>query len=169
MILSFGGIPLLYYGDEIGVLNDYSCEQDEHKRYDSRWIHRPNIDWDKAELRKQPGSVEYRIFTALKKMITVRKEIPAFADFNSRELLDVNNPHLLAFSHVDHQHASPKVLVIGNFDGAPQHLDLKMLRQMGFLQLDGARDLCSGESPPTFNDQLVIPAYGFYWLVDTHS
>jgi len=169
MILSFGGIPLLYYGDEIGTLNDYSYQEDEDEIHDSRWIHRPTIDWDKAELRKQPGSVEYRIFTSLKKMIAVRKEIPAFADFNSRELLDVDNPHLFAFSQFDHQHASSKVLVIGNFDGIPQHLDLKKLRQMGFFKLDGARDLYSGENPPIFNDQLAIPAYGFYWLTDTHA
>ena len=166
MILSFGGIPLLYYGDEIGTLNDYSYLQDEQKSNDSRWIHRPGIDWNKAELRNQPGSVEHRIFTALKKMIAVRKEVSAFADYNSRNLLNVGNPHLLVYSHFDYQNASLKVLVIGNFDSAPQHIDLNLLRQMGFFQLDSARDICTGESPPIFNDQLAIPAYGFYWLTE---
>ncbi|MCF7821123.1 MAG: alpha-amylase [Mariprofundaceae bacterium] len=166
MILSFGGIPLLYYGDEIGTLNDYSYRNDENKCNDSRWVHRPTIDWDKAELRNQPGSVEYRIFSALKKMIAVRKEVPAFADFNSRELLDVGNPHLLVYSHFDYNHTSSRVLVVGNFDGSPQHLDLELLRRMGLFQHSGARDLCTGESPAIFNDQLAIPAYGFYWLAE---
>jgi len=164
MILSFGGIPLLYYGDEIGTLNNYSYQDDDSKQQDSRWIHRPAIDWEKAELRNQPGSVEYRIFTGLKKMIAVRKEIPAFADFNGRELLEVENPHLLAYAHFDYQHASSRVLVIGNFDSNPQHLELEQLRRMGFLQLDSVRNLYTGERPLIFNDQLVIPAYGFYWL-----
>ncbi len=164
MILSFGGIPLLYYGDEIGTLNDYDYLKDEHKRHDSRWVHRPRIDWQKAALRNTPGSVEHRIFTALKKMIAVRKEIPAFADFNSRELLDVDNPHLLAYSHFDHGNTSSRVLVIGNFDAAPQHLDLDVLQKLGFFTLGNVRDLSTGESPPIFNNQLAIPAYGFYWL-----
>ena len=166
MILSFGGLPLLYYGDEIGTLNNYGYQEDDQKHQDSRWIHRPSIDWDKAELRNQPGSIEYRIFTGLKKLIAVRKEIAAFADFNSRELLDVNNPHLLAYAHFDHRNMSSRVLVVGNFDAVPQHLDLEMLRKMGFFKLGNIKDLCTGESPPTFNDQLAIPAYGFYWLTE---
>jgi len=164
MILSFGGIPLLYYGDEIGTLNSYDYLEDENKRLDSRWIHRPVIDWQKAELRNSPGSVEHRIFTALKRMIAVRKEIPSFADFNSRELLDVDNPHLLAFSHFDHGNTSSRVLVIGNFDSTPQHLDLELLQKLGFFKLGSVRDLSTGEGPPIFNNQLAIPAYGFYWL-----
>jgi len=164
MILSFGGIPLLYYGDGIGALNDYSYQQDESKQHDSRWVHRPAIDWEKAELRKQPGSIEHRIFNGLKKLISVRKEISAFADFNSRELLDVDNPHLLAYAHFDHENASSKVLVIGNFGDSPQRLELNLLRKMGFFKLDSVRDLCTGETPLMFNDQLAIPAYGFYWI-----
>lgn len=164
MILSFGGIPLFYYGDEIGTLNDYDYRQDENKLHDSRWIHRPAIDWEKAELRNQPGSVEYRIFTGLKKLIAVRKEISAFADFNSRELLDLDNPHLLAYAHFDHLNTSSQVLVVGNFDAVPQHLDLEKLRRMGYFTLGGIRNLCTGESPAIFNDQLAIPGYGFYWL-----
>ena len=49
MIFSFGGIPLIYYGDEIGTLNDYSYMGHLSKANDSRWAHRPNIDWQKAE------------------------------------------------------------------------------------------------------------------------
>ena len=164
MILSFGGLPLLYYGDEIGTLNDYSYLNDDNKHADSRWIHRPSIDWEKAELRNQPGSVEYRIFTGLKKLIAVRKEIPAFADFNGRELLDLDNPHLLAYAHFSNLHSSSRVVVVGNFDAVPQHLDLELLRSMGFLKLGNIRDLCTGETPPIFNDQLAIPSHGFYWL-----
>ena len=164
MILSFGGIPLLYYGDEIGTLNNYGYQEDDNKLQDSRWIHRPAIDWEKAELRNQPGSVEYRLFSSLKKLIAVRKEIAAFADFNSREMLDLNNPHLLAYAHVNHRNRSSRVLVLGNFDSLPQHLDLEVLRKLGFFKLGNIKDLCTGENPPIFNNQLALPAYGFFWL-----
>jgi len=102
MILSFGGIPLLYYGDEIGTLNDDAYLSDPHKMDDNRWVHRPNIDWDKAEKRHHTGTVEYTLFNGIKKMIAVRKDIPVFADFNNRELVPVKNPTYLSSAATAH-------------------------------------------------------------------
>ena len=51
------GIPVIYSGDEIGQLNDYSYEKDPKKAEDSRYLHRGAFEWDKAELRKDPESV----------------------------------------------------------------------------------------------------------------
>ncbi|HEY9201896.1 MAG TPA: amylosucrase [Gammaproteobacteria bacterium] len=166
MIMSFGGIPLLYYGDEIGTLNDCSFQHDRHKQHDTRWAHRPTIDWDKAERRHQSGTVEHRIFTALKKMIAVRKEIPAFADFNNRELIQLDNPHLFVFSRFNLRRSSSSVLVVGNFDARPQYLDLDVVNSTFRLQHGEIRDLYSGEVPALFKNQLIIPPYHFYWLAD---
>ena len=54
VIMTIGGIPLIYLGDEIGTLNDLSYERDPEKLGDTRWIHRPFFDWDRAELRRDP-------------------------------------------------------------------------------------------------------------------
>jgi amylosucrase len=168
MILAFGGIPLLYYGDEIGTLNDCSYLDDEHKARDSRWAHRPTIDWDKAERRHQPGSIEHRIFHALKKMIAVRKEIPAFADFNNRELIAVGNPHLFVFSRFAVHHAGASVLVVANFDARPQHLELAAVSASLPSNQGQIRDLHSGESPALLpGGKLVVPPYHCYWLTAT--
>jgi len=164
MIMSFGGIPLLYYGDEIGTLNDSTYLNDENKINDSRWAHRTKIDWKKAELRHQSGTVEQRIFTSLKKMISVRKEIPAFADFNNRELIQLDNPHLFVFSRFDFQRTLGNVLVVGNFDARPQYLDLSLISQNFIFQHGQIRDLYSGDVPTLFKEQLVVPPYHFYWL-----
>ena len=164
MIMSFGGIPLLYYGDEIGTTNDYRYIEDERKSGDTRWMHRPTFDWDKAELRNKPNTVENRIFQALKKMISVRKEIPAFADFNNRELRESGNSHLFSFCRVNHQNAADRVLVVGNFDARPQHMELDNLAQTGFVQQTQLYDLYSGEKPAMFKNALVIPPFRFYWL-----
>jgi amylosucrase len=167
LIMSFGGIPLLYYGDEIGTLNDYSFLEDVNKHSDSRWAHRPKIDWDKAELRHQSGTVEQRIFTAIKKMIAVRKEIPAFADFNNRELIQLDNSHLFIFSRFNLRRSSSSVLVVCNLDVHPQYLDLDELSQYYKLNASQVKDLYSGEQPALFKDQLVIPPCRFYWLCDS--
>jgi amylosucrase len=162
MILSFGGIPLLYYGDEIGTLNDDTYLEDPVKAGDSRWAHRPTIDWEKAELRHTAGTVEYTIFSALKRMIAVSKEIDQFADFNNRELFEVHNPHLFVFGRYNLEKRSEYVLVVANFDGQAQSLDLDDVKiQSGHDQLI---DLRSGRAPEIFKNTLVVPGFGFYWL-----
>ncbi len=166
IILSFGGIPLLYYGDEIGTTNNYRYFEEEGKADDNRWIHRPKIDWKKAALRTQHGSLEYRIFDRLKKMIAVRKSIPAFADYNNRELIPLENPHLFAFLRTDLQQPSHSVMVVGNFDASTQELDLCALGTRGHFQYKGMKDLYSGTSFANFKDPLVFDPYQFYWFSD---
>ena len=166
LILSFGGLPLLYYGDELGTLNDCDFLNDEHKAHDNRWTHRPNFDWDKAELRHQPGTIEHQIFNAIKKMIAARKEIPAFADFNNRELIHIENSHLFVFSRSDLSHTTGGVLVVANFDANPQYLDMNHANVKSVFSYGQVKDLISGDVPTMFKDQLVIPPYHFYWLSD---
>jgi len=166
MIMSFGGIPLLYYGDELGQLNDFSYLDDPHKVGDSRWVHRPVIDWEKADNRKVPATVEYKIFSALKRMIAVRKEIDVFADFNNRELFNVDNPHLFVFGRYNINKQAERVLVVANFDGKPQSLNLSDVDNWAGNQHGQMIDLYSGQSPDIFKDALVVPSFGFYWLCE---
>lgn len=165
-ILSFGGIPLFYYGDAIGTLNNLEYLVDPSKCDDNRWLNRSYFDWNKAEKRHQTGTVEHRIFSALKKMIALRKEMTAFADLDSRQLLNLDNPNLLVFSRTDPHNSRNRVLVIGNFNVAPQTLNINALRTYGFFQKDGMKDLYSGSSVFSENDQIIIPALSFYWLAE---
>ncbi|OIP71579.1 MAG: alpha-amylase [Oscillatoriales cyanobacterium CG2_30_44_21] len=167
IILSFGGIPLIYNGDAIGVLNDYSFYEDPTKSNDNRWVHRPKIDWEKAELRKKQGTEQYAIFTAMKKMISIRKEISAFADFNNRELLQLDNEHLLSFIRFDHQRPSEKVLVVANFDINPQYFDLSALSGKGFSTYSRFIDLYTSKKPSQHDERIVLNGYQFCWLTET--
>ncbi|MHB8952319.1 MAG: alpha-amylase family glycosyl hydrolase [Pirellulaceae bacterium] len=166
IILSFGGIPLLYYGDAIGSLNCLEYLADPSRRHDNRWVHRSHFDWNKAERRHQTGTVEYRIFSALKKLIAVRKETLAFADFDNRQLLPVDNPNLLVFSRTDPQNHRNRVLVIGNFNVEAQPLSVDPFRTHRFFQQDGMKDLCSGTHFPIENDAIIIPPLSCLWLSD---
>ncbi|WP_319380222.1 alpha-amylase family glycosyl hydrolase [Thiomicrorhabdus sp.] len=164
MILSFGGIPLLYYGDEIGTLNDDSYLEDLNKMDDNRWVHRPHIDWQKADLRNTPDTIEYEVFSALKKMISVRKDVEAFADFNNRELIDVGNPNLFVFSRYNREKYNDQVLVIANFNGSPQKLDLSDVMPLSQFRDGQFLDLYSRRQPEIYNGTLVVPGFSFYWL-----
>lgn len=163
MLMSFGGIPLLYYGDEIGALNDVSYLEDMSKANDSRWIHRPRIDWEIAELRHTRGSIQARLFDGLKKMIAVRKMTPAFADFNNRELLHVSNPHLFVFLRTLPERGE-SVLIVANFDDAPQSLLSEDLQKPEMPDFRQVTDLFSGKSPAHSNGSLKVAPRQFLWL-----
>ncbi len=164
IILSFGGIPLIYNGDALAVLNDYTFREDPSKMHDNRWVHRPKIDWQAADARNQQGTPQYAVFHAMKKMIAIRKEIPAFADFDNRELLPIGNEHLLCYYRTDPLRPAEKVLVLANFDGGPQALDLAEV--MGPAGAMGKRfvDLYTGRPPAQFDTQIVLQGYHFAWL-----
>jgi amylosucrase len=167
LILSFGGIPLLYYGDELACINNYKSLEDPEIGYDNRWIHRPTIDWQQAAQRLQPGSVEYRVYENLKRMIAVRKETDAFADFNNRELLDTGNQHLFAFVRYRADIPNANVLVITNFDSSMQGVSCEYLRQQGFPMPERLTDLVTGTTPDIRNGELMLPGCEFVWLTQT--
>jgi amylosucrase len=164
VIMSFGGIPLLYYGDAIGTLNDDSYLADTSKSHDNRWVHRPTMNWDKAALRLQSGTVENKIFSQIKNLITIRKEISAFADQNNRELIQTENEHLLVFSRFTSSGMHSRILVIANFDTTPQKIDIKPLEQKGFFQYENLKDLCIGKTVEFEDNLLIIPELTAYWL-----
>jgi amylosucrase len=166
VILSFGGIPLLYYGDAIGALNSLEYLADSSKAADNRWMNRSNFDWNKAKKRHQTGTVEQRIFSALKKLIVLRKETTAFADMDNRQLLDVDTPNLLVFSRVDPSNSRNRVLVVANFNVEAQTLPSDVLISNGFLQPEAMKDLCTGERIEVSNDMVVLPPLSCLWLTD---
>lgn len=164
LILSFGGIPLIYYGDELGYTNDYSTIDEKSLDIDTRWIHRPRIDWDRAGDRHSQGTVQYQIFNGLKKMIAIRKEVDAFADYNNRDVIDSGNEHLFVFNRYHSQRPRDNVLVITNFDSEPQGIETGIIHEAGFAMPEQLVDLISGGNPNISDDQLIVPPCHIYWL-----
>lgn len=125
IILTVGGIPLLYLGDEIGTLNDYSYRNDPHKTADSRWVHRPRADWQKYARRSHPASVEGQVFEGLQALIALRKGCGAFSG-GDLVPLDTENPHVLAF---ERRHAGQRAVIFANFSEQVQHIGAHVLAQ----------------------------------------
>jgi len=166
MILSFGGIPLFYYGDAIGTLNCLEYLADPSKAADNRWMHRSFFDWNKAKRRHQTGTIEQRIFSVLKRLIALRKEIPAFADFDNRSLLDVVNRNVLAFVRTSLGGGRNQILVLANFNDSSQAVQVDQLQNHGFFMHDGATtDICSGEHVEVTDGMVPIPPLTAYWLI----
>lgn len=78
MVFGFGGIPLLYMGDELALLNDESYLSDDSKAADNRWIHRPEMPWSLAESAargENPTSVATRVRARMNELISARRAL----------------------------------------------------------------------------------------------
>lgn len=123
VILTIGGIPLIYLGDEIGTLNDYSFLENPKKADDSRWVHRPVTNWNKMVNRKDPESIEGRIYQGIMRLIDLRKSNPAF-NGQQTQIVDLENTHLLGYIRSWNDH---RALVIVNFSEQSQSLQKETL------------------------------------------
>ena len=72
------GIPMLYSGDEVGQVNDYTYKEDPDKAPDSRYIHRGKFDWELVENIKDEKSVQGRIFDGLELLEKIRRTEAVF-------------------------------------------------------------------------------------------
>src|SRR4029079_8229897 len=88
-----GGLPMIFYGDEVGYTNDYSYLDDPGKSYDSRWMHRPVINWDKNKNIDVPGTIEHRIFSSTQKLLSIRRKLDVIADKSNLTWLTPHNIH----------------------------------------------------------------------------
>ena len=96
-MLSQSGIPVIYSGDEIGQLNDYTYHDDPEKREDSRYIHRGAFQWDLAQYRNDPDTRQGKLFHGLRRLETIRAQEPCFSVQADAWVEDSGSHHVLAF------------------------------------------------------------------------
>ena len=162
VILSYGGLPMLHSGDEIGQLNDYTYLDQAQKANDNRWMHRPKFDWDQAALRSDNGTVANSIFSGLQKLIKLRKSQPILRDANNCTLEYCENKHILAF--LRGRGDEDQLLVLCNFFSSVQFIRKDIIYQAGFDPKRKIIDLCSGIEPKYHKGLIEFQPYQFYWL-----
>lgn len=138
-----GGIPLIYLGDELATLNDYTYESAPAHASDSRWVHRPL--WNEASYasRKDSTSAAGRVWAGIMKLVKVRKASTAFA---TQAITVPQSVHrsVLAFHK---QGSGQLVTVLGNFSDQPIQLDAHIVYKL--LAGQTAKDL--------LGSRLVLP------------
>jgi len=127
VIMTIGGIPLLYLGDELAMLNDYSYRDDPHKVQDSRWVHRPAFDWKKAASLSNGRSPAARVFNGLKKIIAVRNANPALSG-HTTDFIDTGNISIFGYLRAD---GDQRILILANFSEHEQTISSNVLRLYG--------------------------------------
>ena len=157
VIITIGGIPLIYFGDELAILNDYAYEQDTARIGDSRWLHRPMFDWDRAEQRRDTTTVPGRVYQGLLRLLQLRGQNLAFTRADT-EIVETGNQHVFGFIRSASQHV---VFVLANFSEKEQRVEARRLRQMGMRKT--MVDLYAGRTI-TATQELLLEAYQFMVL-----
>ena len=152
-MLSLSGIPVIYSGDEIGMLNDYSYKKDPEKAPDSRYLHRGNFRWDLADNRHTEGTVQYQLFRALDRMAHIRAAHSVFEAEVPFHPLATWDSSILALVRENDEEKFIGLYNFSEFD------------KVAWINEDDGMylDLLTGNEMPAHGVQ--IPAFGSFWLL----
>ena len=159
MVFGFGGLPLLYMGDELGLLNDHGFADDPAKAADNRWLHRPAMDWALAEraVGGETDDVATRVYHAITRLVHARKRLPALHAAVPTEAFVAGNPAVLVFRR---RHAAGTIVEVYNLSENPQEVPADALwplaGQQAVEHLSGGTRVIEGS--------LLIEPYGTWWL-----
>ncbi len=132
LVLGYGGVPLLYMGDELALLNDPSYLENPEMAMDNRWIHRPAMPWDKAERAiSKPDSLEGRMYHGLKHLIETRVNTPQLHASVETQVLETQNPHVFIYNRA---HPLGNFAGIYNFSETAQTYPIWQLQELGILE-----------------------------------
>lgn len=151
-MMTLSGIPMLYSGDEIGQLNDYSYKENPAKAADSRYVHRGQFRWRTAANRGRKGTAQYRLFHGISFLEELRKTYRVFLNAAAVRTSDTHDPALLCLvRELDGQ----KLTAVFNFSGE---------RKTAWIDEPGScTDLLSGETLEGRN--VPMPPYGVRWML----
>lgn len=159
LIAAYGGIPLIYMGDEIGLTNDYGYRDTPAHRHDSRWLHRPRMNWDRvAAAHQDRESVPGRVFHGIRHILARRAETPEFHGKIPIEVLDTGNSALFAFAR---RAPTGAMACVFNFTETWQVLSTNWVMSQGATRLF---DVLSGQEVGDHHGTIALPPYCAHWI-----
>lgn len=154
--LSMTGLPLLYQGDEMGVLNDHSYLDDPHKRDDARWVNRKALTDEDFANAQVAELAQGRVARDLQQLILLRQSHAVFGS-SQTEILETYNPHAFAFARVGE---SGRLLVIANFSEQPVSIPGTIT---DILAASNMVDLLSGRAVVR-DAPIALAPYDIVWI-----
>ncbi len=146
------GIPVLYSGDEIGQVNDYSYKEDSDKAADSRYLHRGKLDWTLTEQISDEESVTGQIFGQLDRLEKIRSAGKVFAAQADARTVETEDTNVLCISR-----SCEGEEILGVFNFSEYNKEVSLCSVTGEYM-----DMLTGDdvSPA----KIPLPAYGFCYM-----
>jgi maltose alpha-D-glucosyltransferase/alpha-amylase len=179
LLLSMPGTPILYYGDEIGMGDNYYLGDRDGVRTPMQWSSDRNAGFSRADPQQlylpvildpvygyQAINVEGEsrdpssLLNWTRRMVAVRKEHPAFGR-GATVLLYPRNRKVLAYAR---QYDGDSILCVVNLSRAAQAVELDLAQWKGAVPIE----LTGRSAFPPVGDLpylVTLPAYGFYWFL----
>lgn len=108
--LALDGLPVLYMGDEIALTNAPLAGLPAGE---GRWLHRPDMNWDRAAERNDSATAAGTFHLALRRLIRVRATLDALNGIEPARPLAGLPPGILGFERV----GARAVLCLANLTG----------------------------------------------------
>ena len=159
LIASYGGIPLIYMGDELALQNDYGYLDVPEHAHDSRWLHRPKMDWQAAAARHDGSTPGAQVFSGTKHILERRKATPALHAGYGTRVVHCDTAGVFAFLRLA---PTGPVLCLFNFTESWQHLPEAWVHLQGVTQF---HDVLSDHPVHTHHGYVALPPYARVWLV----
>ncbi|RRD30080.1 alpha-amylase family protein [Actinomyces bowdenii] len=166
IIYGWGGIPVLWSGDELAQPNDPNWDTEPGHEADTRWAGRPRLDTARAANRHDRSTAEGRVFTDLARMARVRAGLPQLEASTRTRVMDVDDPGVLV-THRDH----PRGSFVGVYNVTPEWRSVSAAR-LAELGVMGASDVLTDTVPfgsasleGAGDGRVPVPPYAAWWLV----
>ncbi len=166
IVLGWGGIPVLWMGDELGMQNAEDWGLEPGHEDDNRWLHRPRMVWASAERRTDDATTEARVFAALRSLARTRAVTPHLHASVVSEVMPVFDPGVLA---VVRRHPLGPWVGLYNVTAQWRPYPMAALREVG---LGEPQDTLAGDTPTgegmtvAADDQVWLPPWSAHWLLD---
>lgn len=179
LLFSLPGTPIIYYGDEIGMGDNYYLGDRDGVRTPMQWSGDKNAGFSAANPQKlylpiiTDPEYHYEVVNVenqernqasllwwMKRVIAMRKRFKAFGR-GSIEFLFPDNPKVLAFLRRYHDE---NILMVFNLSRFSQVVELDLSRFSGYIP----RDAFSGNKFPVIKDSpytLTLGRHDYYWFV----
>ncbi len=154
----YGGIPLLYMGDEIALLNDNAYLDDARLADDNRWLHRPFMPWARAALRSDPSTVEGRVFSGLAHLARVRASLPSLHAGVESVPIDAGNDAVLGLLR---RHPGGTMVQLYNMSAGWQQVPVGAVAATGLAE---PFEHLSSFAPVEDWGVYSMPPYAAWWL-----
>lgn len=151
-VFSLSGIPVVYSGDEIAQLNDYSYHDNPEKAADSRYLHRGDFNWKAAKKRHDLHTKEGRLFQGLRRIEKVREQEPCFSPEADTWIEDNGDSRVIILCR---KLGSSELICVYNF--TPEFAHTSISRAGSYT------DIIYGTHYESLNDVELWPD-GFRWL-----
>ncbi len=158
LIAAYGGIPLIYMGDELALTNDHGYLEVPEHAHDSRWLHRPRMDWRSAALRHDGSTPGARVFAGVRHVLARRKATAALHAAVPVRVVSSGLNGVFSFARVAPTGA---VLCLFNFTESWQRVPEAWARAVGVTQM---HDALSDQPVLPHDGHIALPPYARVWL-----